>query len=95
MPPIVFEWEEGNIYQSVTKHGITNLEAESVISDLKKMIGYDHKHSGDELRFDCIGIGLNNRILRITFVIRSGKIRIISARNASEKEKRLYKGQTG
>ncbi len=95
MPPIVFEWDEGNISKSVTKHRITNSEAESVFADTKKIIGYDNKHSEDELRFDCIGTGLNNRILRITFVTRFGKIRIISARNASEKEKRKYKGQTG
>jgi uncharacterized DUF497 family protein len=90
MVPIIFDWDTGNISKSVSKHKITNIEAESVFEDRYKMIGYDSRHSADELRFDCIGSSLNNRILRITFVTRSGKVRIISARNASKKEKGRY-----
>jgi uncharacterized DUF497 family protein len=93
MAPIPFEWDDGNVTKSVTKHGITNLEAESVFEDINKLIGYDSRHSESELRFDCLGTSLNNRILRITFVTRSGKIRIISARNGSQKEKAKYKAQ--
>lgn len=95
MAPIEFDWDSGNLHKSVTKHRVTNREAESVFYDANKLIGYDNKHSALEVRFDCLGISLHNRLLRITFVTRSGKVRIISARNASQKEKSRYQSQVG
>ena len=93
MAPIIFDWDEGNQTKNVTKHNISNTEAESVFVDDKKLIGYDYKHSAEEMRFECIGKSLNNRILRVTFVTRSAAIRVISARVASEKEKKRYEKQ--
>jgi uncharacterized DUF497 family protein len=95
MTPIEFDWDSGNMIKNVTKHRVTNSEAESVFDDPDKLIAYDNKHSALEIRFDCIGTSLDNRILRITFVTRSGKVGIISARNASQKEKSKYKSQIG
>ncbi len=93
MPPIVFDWDEGNEMKNVTKHQISTEEAESIFSDERKLVGYDHKHSAQEMRFECLGVSLNKRILRVTFVTRTGKVRIISARPASEKEKKRYENQ--
>ena len=87
---IIFDWDEGNKMKSTTKHGISNIEAESAFMDGKKLIVFDKKHSGDEMRFYCIGRSLEDRILLITFTTRNTKIRIISARKANEKEKKQY-----
>jgi uncharacterized DUF497 family protein len=93
MTPIEFDWDNGNMLKNVTRHRVTSTEAESVFNDQDKIIGYDNKHSAQEIRFDCIGMSLDNRVLRISFVTRSGKVSIISARNASQKEKSKYKSQ--
>lgn len=93
MPPIIFDWDAGNGMKNVTKHKILKEEAESVFSDEKKLVAYDYKHSAGEMRFECLGKSLNKRILRVTFVTRTGMVRIISARPASEKEKKRYETQ--
>jgi len=87
---IIFDWDEGNMMKNITKHGISNVEAESVFRDVEKLIVYDKKHSGDEMRFYCIGKSLEDRMLLITFTTRNTKIRIISARQANEKERKRY-----
>ena len=87
---IIFDWDAGNMMKNITKHGISNIEAESVFGDDDKLIVFDKKHSGDEMRFYCIGKSLEERVLLITFTTRSTKIRIISARKANEKEKKQY-----
>ena len=93
MPPIKFDWDAGNEMKNVTKHKVSKEEAESVFGDDKKIVAYDHKHSTDEMRFECLGKSLKNRILRVTFVTRVGAVRIVSARPASEREKKRYETQ--
>ena len=93
MPPIKFDWDAGNEMKNATKHKVLKEEAESVFNDERKIVAYDHKHSSEEMRFECLGKSLNNRILRVTFVTRTGTVRIVSARPASVKEKKRYETQ--
>ena len=93
MPPIKFDWDAGNEMKNATKHNVLKEEAESVFDDEKKIVAYDSKHSTDEMRFECLGKSLKNRILRVTFVTRTGAVRIISARPASIKERNRYETQ--
>ena len=50
----------------------------------------DTEHSQEELRFQALGKTNNNRMLFLSFTIRNNKVRIISARDASKKERREY-----
>jgi len=50
----------------------------------------DPKHSDVEQRFHALGQTSNGRMLHITFAIRTGKIRIISARDMHRKERTIY-----
>ena len=85
-----FEWDKGNIDKSLHKHGITQNEAERVFLDEKLFFQEDIKHSGEEKRFIVIGEIKTAKMLFIAFTIRKDKTRIISARIANPKERRLY-----
>lgn len=85
-----FEWDEGNIDKSYKKHGITPNEAEEVFVDKNVGIERDIKHQEAEERYIAIGMTLNAKLLFVVFTIRRNMIRIISARRADKKERRLY-----
>lgn len=85
-----FDWDKGNIDKSFVKHGVTPNEAEEVFLDEKIQIEKDIKHQEAEERFIAIGKISETRILFVIFTIREDKIRIISARIANLKERRLY-----
>ena len=85
-----FDWDKGNIDKSYQKHGITPNEAEEVFADKNVGIERDIKHQEAEERYIAIGGTLNARLLFVVFTVRGGMIRIISARKADKKERRLY-----
>ncbi len=95
MPPLKFEYDAGNIAKSILKHGITNIEAESAFADPNKLIKYNHRHSENEIRGYLLGLSYVGRILYISFVLRSGKVRIVSARVAknTKRERKSYENR--
>ncbi len=87
--PITFEWDEYNKSKIRLKHNITPQEAEQVFFN-ERLIIFDEKHSSTERRYQLMGISNATRVLFIVFTIRNNKIRIISARSASKKERSNY-----
>lgn len=85
-----FEWDSANMLKSITKHNISNIEAESCFSDEFALTLADEKHSGSEERFLLYGQSATGNIIVNCFTIREGKIRIISSRKANTKEKKIY-----
>lgn len=85
-----FEWDKGNVDKSYQKHGITPNKSEEAFLDKELKIIKDIKHSQKEKRFIALGKNFINQILFVVFTIRKNKVRIISARKASEKERRKY-----
>lgn len=91
MNVLSFDWDEWNRNKNEVKHGVSRLEAESAFYDTKKKIFRDQKHSSEkEERFILFGKSLENRILMAGFTHRNSKVRIITARAASKKERTLY-----
>ena len=88
--PIGFEWDEGNIDKNLKKHGVTVEEAEDVFYSKPSVLLEDEKHSGLERRYLVLGKSENGKFLSVTFTLRKGKVRIISSRPMSRKERRLY-----
>lgn len=89
--PVSFEWDKGNIDKNLKKHGVTFKEAEEVFKDELKFIFEDEKHSTDrEKRYGLFGRTNKSKLLSIVFTIRKDKVRIITARNISKKERRAY-----
>lgn len=88
---IVFDWDQWNVQKNETKHGVSRIEAESVFFDSAYRLFRDMKHSTDrEERYILYGRSLENRVLMVGFTIRGSRVRVITARSASEKERMLY-----
>lgn len=85
-----FDWDEGNKIKNKIKHNVSVKEAEQVFFDNKLVQFEDIKHSQIEQRIIIIGLTKRKRCLHITFTIRFGKVRIISARDADKKERQYY-----
>lgn len=86
-----FEWDIGNQSKNEQKHGITTTEVEEVFrSGLALPLGVQISPPTEEQRLGLVGPNLKGRLLQIAFVIREGRVRVISARSAHKKEKAQY-----
>lgn len=85
-----FEWNEEKALLNISKHGVSFEEASTVFSDDHSITIYDDVHSVDEDRYIDIGLSISNRLLVVVYTERTDHIRIISARQASGTERRLY-----
>lgn len=90
LQPLKFDWNKHNQFKNWEKHKVKYQECEQVFFNKPISLLYDKKHSQVEERFVVLGITDAKRKLIITFTIRNQKIRVISARNQSRKERRLY-----
>ncbi len=86
-----FEWDEGNARKN-ERHGVTQAEAEQVFINDPLLLLPDKEHSHSEPRFHALGKTNEERLLHVTFTLRSGgaRIRIISARAMHRKERSIY-----
>ncbi len=91
--PAVFEWDKGNREKNYEKHEVASKEAEGVFDNPQRFFFKDEKHSAIEQRYGLYGKTDKNRELAIVFTIRKDKIRIITARDMSGKERRVYEEQ--
>ncbi|MCX6105069.1 MAG: BrnT family toxin [Proteobacteria bacterium] len=88
---IEFNWDQWNRQKNEIKHGVSSLEAESAFFDSNYRLFRDVKHStSKEERLILYARSSENRVLMIGFTIRSGLVRIITARAASKKERAVY-----
>jgi len=87
-----FEWDEGNSAKSASKHGVSQTEAEQVFLNQPLALMIDAKHSLAEPRLQALGQTDAGRRLHVTFTLRHGgtRIRVISARDMSRKERNAY-----
>jgi len=85
-----FEWDDVKAIYNAQKHGIDFLTAADVFNDPFALVLKDEKHSLIEVREWIIGES-ELGILIVVFTTRAlGRIRIISARQANNKERALY-----
>ena len=86
-----FEWDEDKNRINIKKHGISFKYAARVFDDEHYFEQYDEYHSDDEDRYNIIG--MVDEILFVVVTYRQDNvIRIISARKADTRERRLYYG---
>lgn len=86
-----FEWDEEKNQINKAKHKISFETAALVFDDPQYIEMYDFEHSKEEDRY--IAIGKVGDILFVVFTERKDAVRLISARLATEKERRLYYDQ--
>lgn len=85
-----FEWDTVKAAANVTAHGVEFEEAVTVFQDPLAKIHDDPDHSLDEKREILIGHSREGRLLLVSFADRRSRIRIISARTATRRERRDY-----
>ncbi len=91
---IGFDWDEGNKQKNWERHQVDYTECEQVFFNKPLLISEDTKHSSQEQRYYALGQSDINRTLFLVFTIRDNKIRIISARDQSKKERIIYGQQS-
>ena len=84
-----FDWDEGNSTKNYSKHKIINSETEECFYNLNIILP-DEAHSRTEKRYRLVGQTDQGKVLFIAFTIRNFKVRVISARPASLREKQRY-----
>lgn len=90
---IGFEWDEGNLTKNWEKHRVAFWEAEEIFLNAPFLVASGPHSSAPEER--CYGLGKTDagRFLFVVFTIRGLRIRVISARDMSRKERELYERQ--
>ena len=85
------EWDMKKNIANVRKHGISFEEAVEVFDDPYMLEYYDFLHStADEDRYISIGLTKSVELLMVVWSISNETIRLISAREASLKERNAY-----
>ena len=85
-----FEWDEGNLLKNWEKHRVSASECEKIFFNRPLVAGADETHSDREPRYFALGITDAGRRLFVVFTIRRKKIRVISARDMSRKERKVF-----
>jgi uncharacterized DUF497 family protein len=85
-----FEWDEQKADSNLKKHGVSFSEAATVLSDAISVTYYDPDHSANEHRFITIGMSRSGKILMVAHTDRADKVRIISARKTTRRERKYY-----
>jgi uncharacterized DUF497 family protein len=86
-----FEWDDGNSKKNMLSHHVSIQETEQVFFNTPLMMSQDTAHSSEnELRFAALGATDDGRLLAIFFTVRKKLIRIISARDMSKRERKIY-----
>ena len=93
----VFAWDIAKALVNFEKHGVSFEEAATAFADLDGLDWDDSEHSSDEARRKRLGVSVTGRVLLIVYTIRRSRddketTRIISARQASRKERAAYAG---
>ena len=85
-----FEWDAGNLEKNWRTHQVSAAECEQVFFNQPLIAAPDVAHSGQEPRFYSLGQTDAARLLFLVFTLRGTLIRVISARDMSRKERKVY-----
>lgn len=88
---MLFEWDKEKEKINITKHGIDFSTAAKIFKDENRIEMYDEEHSDYEDRYVTIGtIGGVAYVVLVIYTERKEAIRLISARKATNQERRMY-----
>ncbi len=87
-----FDWDPDKAAKNLTKHAIDFVDATLVLSDELAVTISDR--DADEARFVTVGMDGLGRLLVVVYAWRGDRIRVISARRATGKERRQYESKS-
>lgn len=85
-----FDWDDGNQEKNWIKHGVSTAESEETFFNQPLIVQEDAEHSQTEQRYFALGRTNRRRRLFVVFTVRDDRIRVISARDMSRKERSIY-----
>ena len=93
----MFSWDARKALRNYEKHGVPFEEASTVFADPDALDWEDLEHADTERRWKRLGMSRQGRVLLVVYTLRRLKggtetICIISARQASRKERKAYAG---
>ena len=88
-----FDWDKGNIKKNWDQHKVNQKECEEIFLKNPTILK-DPTHSLSEKRFYALGKTNSQRKLTVVFTIRKNKTRVISARDMSRPERKLYEKES-
>lgn len=93
----MFSWDTPKALKNYEKHSVTFEEATTIFADADALDWEDLSQANGERRWKRLGFSIKGRVLVVVYTLRTLKngtetIRIISARQASKKERKAYGG---
>ena len=90
-----FEWDEAKANANVRKHGVAFELARTIFNDQRLLTVADLEHSETEERWFSVGCASSGAMLSVVYLWSAAdpaatKIRLISARKATQTEIRYY-----
>jgi uncharacterized DUF497 family protein len=87
---VQFEWDPEKARNNLAKHEVSFDEAATVFGDPLAITIHDPDHSHDEQRFLTTGLSRRHRLIIVAHTDREGRVRIITAREATPAEREQY-----
>ena len=87
---LIFEWDTEKARENEQKHGVGFPEASEVFDDDHSSTVQDPDHSVDEARHLIFGISKQGKSLVVSYTERGDRIRLISARAMTARERKAY-----
>jgi uncharacterized protein len=85
-----FEWDPVKADFNLDKHGVSFHEAATIFASPLSLTYYDPDHSRSEERYVTVGTSEAGRLLIVAHTDRGERIRIISARTTTRRERKQY-----
>lgn len=85
-----FEWDYRKAERNLRLHGVSFEEAATVFDDALFLTFPDADHSYEEQRYIIMGESNKGRLLVVAYAARESVTRLISAREATRRERRSY-----
>ncbi len=85
-----FQWDAGNSTKLWDRHRVKPTECEELFFNRPLIVENDEKHSQREQRLYALGQTDEGRFLFVVCTIRNRLIRVISARDMSRRERKVY-----
>ena len=85
-----FEWDSAKAAANVKRHRVSFHAAAAVLEDPLSTTFPDEAHSEEEARFLTIGASTRGQVLVVAHTERNDTVRIISARQATRREREFY-----
>jgi len=87
---IGFDWDETNFLKNWERHRVSAFECEQMFFNRPLVTAQDEKHATMEPRYYALGQTDASRLLFVAFTIRGKLIRVISARDMSRRERKIF-----